>query len=219
MKPHKYSQWLALAACVASATPALALDGGHWYGGVGAGLSKVDTRVADWNDGSISEGKVDNSGFSYNVFAGYGFTRHLGFEFNYWRIADTDFHGTSVAIRPSVWIPGPVQGVTRAQGISFEGMLDLPLGQRFSVFAKGGLFAWDTVIRYYPTVTSQITLENNQITNINDSGVQPIFDAGVNLRWSRTWGLRASWTQTWVGFAKTHKYAVSYPALSAVVNF
>src|SRR3569623_1736194 len=111
--------------------------------------------------------------------------RHLGRELNYWRIADTDFHGTSVSIRPSVWVPGPVQGVTEAQGVSVEGVLAWPFGQRLSVFAKGGLFFWDTVIKYFPTVSSQVTIENNQLTLINDNGVQPIFGAGVDVRLSR----------------------------------
>lgn len=219
MRQNKYSQRLLLAACLMCATPALALDAGRWYGGAAAGLSKVDTDVADWDDGSVSKGQVENSGFSYNVFAGYGFTRHLGIELDYWRIADTDFHGTSESVRPSVWIPGPVQGVTEAQGVSVEGVLALPLGRRLNVYAKGGLFFWSTVIKYFPTVSSQVAIDNTQLTLINDDGVQPIFGAGVDLRLSRTWGLRAGWTQSWVGFAKTQKYAVSYPALGVVANF
>lgn len=219
MQSNSHTRWPVLAVCLLCSTPVLALDAGHWYGGVAAGMSKVDTGVADWDDGSISTGQVDNTGFSYNVFAGYGFTRHLGLELNYWRIADTDFHGTSVSIRPSVWVPGQVQGVTEAQGVSVEAVLAWPFGRRLSVFAKGGLFFWDTVIKYFPTVSSQVAIENNQLTLINDNGVQPIFGAGVDLRLSRNWGLRAAWTQSWIGLAKTHQYAVSYPSLGVMANF
>lgn len=198
---------------------AFALQEGRWYGGAAAGMSSADISRSDWDDGSITSGSVENSGLSFDVFAGYGFSRRLGIEVDYWRIADTDFNGVSSGAFPSVWVPGPVAGKTHAQGLNTTAVAAWPATSRLSVFAKGGLLFWDTTIKYFPTVTSQISLENTQITEINDNGVSLIYGIGVDYRVRGPWWVRAALTQGRVGLARTNDFTVNYLSLGVLVNF
>lgn len=207
-----------LAGMLASAA-AVALEEGRWYGGAAAGVSTTDIGTGDWNDGSLTSGEVDTDGLSYNVAAGYGFSRYIGIELNYWRIANTSFNGRSGGTAPSVWVPGPVFGATEAQGISVEGVAAWPAAQRLNLFVKGGLFFWNTITSYFPTVTSQVTVDNSQLTELNDNGVHLIYAAGAELRVYERWWLRASWTQSTVGLARSHEFTVSYPALGLYRRF
>jgi len=209
--------WLMWA--VTAGTAFAAVEPGHWYGGVAAGLSTTDIAVGDWNDGSLTSGSVDTSGFSYTVFAGYDFNRFLGMEVTYWRMADTQFDGSSASARPSVWIPGRVTGFTQSQGLAIEGTAALPVSQRFKVFAHGGLLFWDTETHYFPTITSQVTIDNNQLTIVNDNGVNPVYGVGAELRFYRNFWLRADWTRSTVGLARSKNYAVDYPSLGLIIHF
>src|SRR3569833_1474674 len=209
--------WLMRAAT--TGTVFAAAESGHWYGGVSAGLSATDIAVGDWNDGSLTNNNVDTSGFSYTVFAGYDFNRFLGLEVTYWRMADTQFNGTSASRSPSVWIPGRVTGFTQSQGLAIEGTAALPVSQRFKVFAHGGLLFWDTETHYFPTITSQVTIDNNQLTIVNDNGVNPVYGVGAELRFYRNFWLRADWTRSTVGLAQSKNYAVDYPSLGLIIHF
>src|SRR3569623_73506 len=152
--------WLVWAATTGTAVAAV--EPGHWYGGVSGGLSTTDIAVGDWNDGSLTSGSVDTSGFSYTAFAGYDFNRFLGLEVTYWRMADT---------------------------------------------------------QYFPTITSQVTIANNQLTIVNDSGASPIYGIGAELRFYRDWWLRAGWTRSTVGLARSKHYTVDYPSLGLMIHF
>lgn len=215
MRHHRFfsaAVMLMLVSCNAQA-----LQEKHWFGGAAAGMSATDTSRADWDDGSLTSGSVDNSGLSYDVFVGYAFSRRLGVEVDYWRMADTDFSGVSSGAFASVWVPGPVIGKTHAQGLAIQGVAAWPVMSRLSVYAKGGLLFWDTTAKYFPTVTSQVTLENNQITEINDSGTSFIYGAGVEYKVRGPLWLRAAYTRGSVGFARTSDFTVDYFSLGLLV--
>lgn len=196
---------------------AYALQEGRWFGGISTGMSITDLSRGDWDDGSLISGSVDNAGLSYGVFAGYGFSRRWGIEVDYWRIADTDFSGVSSSRFPSVWIPGPVVGKSHAQSVNMAGVVAWPATSRLSLLAKGGLMFWNTTTKYFPTVTSQITLENDQTTRINDNGTSLLYGIGAEYRLRGPWHVRAEWTRGSVGLARTTEVTVDYLSLGLLV--
>jgi opacity protein-like surface antigen len=55
-------------------------DNAGWYLGVGIGDVAANYKVADFADGSVTEGVVDNSDSAWKIFGGYEINRHLAIE-------------------------------------------------------------------------------------------------------------------------------------------
>ena len=65
-----------------AATSAAADDRG-WYLGIGYGDAIANYEVADFDDGSVSNGVIDNSDSAWKVFGGYAFDHHFAVELGY----------------------------------------------------------------------------------------------------------------------------------------
>lgn len=78
---------------------------------------------------------VDASSTAYRVTAGWRFSDYLAVEAGYHNFGDFeqtfDISGT------------PVDVSLKADGFTFGGVGSLPLGDRFAIFARAGVFFWD----------------------------------------------------------------------------
>lgn len=127
-----------------------------WYVGAGGGSADVD--VSGFDDAS-----------SAKVFGGYHLTRHLGFEGGFVDLGEFDFDpvpGTSVEV----------------DGIQIVAIARLPLGEKVSLFGKGGLYAWE----------ADATILGVSIPIEDDDGTDSTFGFGVEFLPGK-WGVRGEW--------------------------
>lgn len=210
---------LVLVACCSVATGSAAAAGqAGWYGGVAAGRSKVGLRTGDWDDGTLTNIALENESFAYKVIAGYRFTSYVGGELSYLHFGDTKFSGYEPGTTPSIWQTGDVFGRARAKGMSLTGVLFLPYRDRFALFARGGVFMWDTTMFSRPTLAGG-TLALSDEQTLHDDGISLIYGAGVDLRVYRRWHVRAEWEHTTVRFASTMNRGVDFPSLGVTLDF
>lgn len=194
----------------------------NWYMGISAGISTLNITPADWDDGSLTSGEVEESGVAYKVLAGYRYTPHLALELAYIRLGDSSFRGVASGRVPSVWEPGNVAGDTEAKGVSTEAVAGWTFGRRLNVYAKGGLFFWDSTVIYEPTIAATSVVDDPDQSNrsvVHDDGVSFIYGLGADWRFYENWWLRAEWQQTTVGLVKTDEYTESFPSLGVLLNF
>jgi OOP family OmpA-OmpF porin len=138
----KIARALSIAASLAAlaltmSAPSFADDAG-WYTGFNAGQSRAkidDTRIADGllDDGftttSISNG---DRHFGFKAFGGYEFNRYFALESGYFNLGKFGFTAdTSPA--------GSLRGNIKLQGANFDAVGSVPLGDKFSLFARAGV--------------------------------------------------------------------------------
>jgi hypothetical protein len=198
--------WLAVALGLLAARPLLA-GGPGWYAGAAAGLSIQDLPASFWIDTQGTTGSVDNKGLAYDVYAGYRLLDHLALEVGYLHPADTRFSGQSDGIR-SRWVAGRIKGWASTQGVRLEAVGLWPLGQRTELYAKGGLYAFNTESDYLRLITSLNNTNVNAVNSVNpisqfeDDGVAPIGGLGFNWRAWRDWRVAGEWQYTAVHVEK-----------------
>src|ERR1700733_14026901 len=127
-----------LAALAFTVSPSVFADDAGWYTGFNAGQSRAkidDARIADGllNDGftttSISN---DDRHFGFKAFGGYEFNRYFALESGYFDLGRFGFWADTL---PS----GSLRGDIKVRGANFDLVGSVPIGDKFSLFARAGL--------------------------------------------------------------------------------
>jgi OOP family OmpA-OmpF porin len=127
-----------LAAVAVTLGPTAFADDAGWYTGFNAGQSRAkidDARIADGllGDGftttSISN---DDRHFGLKAFGGYEFNRYFALESGYF---DLGRFGFTADTTPA----GSLRGDIKIKGVNFDAVGSLPIGEKFSLFARAGL--------------------------------------------------------------------------------
>lgn len=206
-----------------SATSAAASRWEGWYGGIAAGVDKVDVTNRDWNDGTLTNRDIQKRGPALQALVGYHYTRYLSVEVAYTHFADSKFSAFEPNTVSSLWQQGPVFGEARAKGVGVDGVLDWPFFKdRFALLAKGGLFFWTTTMISRPTVAGG-TLALGDEQYVHDDGVGWLYGVGAEMRLERRWHIRLEWEHTTVGFegafANGRDVNVDFPTLGVTLDF
>jgi opacity protein-like surface antigen len=213
-----YAPAVIIALCVLACDPVAAAQQSGWYAGVSVGMSSVDLRTSDWDDGTLTAMSIDNESVAYKVTAGYHFTSYFAGELSYVHFGDTKFSGYEPGTTPSIWQTGNVYGRAQAKGMSLEGVLSWPFRDRYAVFAAGGIFMSNTTMSSSPTLSGgTLALSNQQL--IHDDAVYSIYGAGADMRIFRKWRIRLEWEHATVGFANTMDRGVDFPSLGVTLDF
>ena len=138
-----FSMAASLAALALTLSPSVFADDAGWYTGFNAGQSRAkidDARIAD---GLLGEGFTttsisnDDRHFGFKAFGGYEFNRYFALEGGYFNLGKFGFTAdTSPA--------GSLRGDIKLQGANFDAVGSVPLGDKFSLFARAGLNYADT---------------------------------------------------------------------------
>ena len=175
---------------------------GTWYAGAALGVAHHAISAGDWNDGSIQDGSVDQRGTGEQFFVGYRLRPRMRMELAWVDLGKATFDGVSSG--GSVWDVGDVHGVARSRGLSASLAGTQPLGSFVSVYAKAGLFAWDSYVIDTPTLGgSTISNSSSGRTKVNNDSVRPTYGVGTEIRLHTIWHLRASWDHYDVDYART----------------
>ena len=218
MKPFATLAAITAALCWAAPAVAVVPPSGGWYGGAAVGASSVDLTARDWNDGTLTKQDINNESVAYKVTAGYHFTPYFAGELAYAHFGDVKFTGYEPGVTPSIWKAGNVFGRAEAKGMEVSGVLSWPAGKRYALFARGGIFLFNTTMISNPTLSGgTLALSDRQITH--DDGVRFLYGAGAELRVYRQWRLRAEWEHATVRFAGTKDRGVDFPSLGVTLDF
>lgn len=119
------------------AAPAIAQEGGYFYGGLSAGQSrsKVDeNRLADSVLGAGTTATIierDERDTAYRLFGGYQLNRYIGFEAGFFDLGKSSFRATTAPA-------GTLDGAMRIRGASLDVVGTLPITQNFAAIGRVG---------------------------------------------------------------------------------
>ena len=144
------------------------------YLGGSIGQSDIDDQIAT---GLITGGSVDGTDTAFKIFGGYMFNRHFGLEAAYVDLGEASYSGNFIGL--------PVTGGrVEVSGVNISALGALPIGERFSVFGKIGLFMWDAEAS---DTTGGVPFSAQQ------DGTDLSFGIGLGYHFTRSLGVRAEW--------------------------
>ena len=161
--------WLAAPAVQAQSDMRLRMDP-HFY--IGAGIGRSEAR--DFC-GALG-GACDAKDMSWNVFAGYQFTRNFAVEVGY-----NDF-GKATSSGFIGGTPGAITSESTA--LEIVGLAAAPLTDAFSVYIKGGFFRFDTDV---------VGTGSAAGLALNDKGSGATFGIGAEYTFTRNIAARLEW--------------------------
>ena len=170
-----------LAACVFGVQGAFADDPG-WYVGGGIGPTGSDLGTADFDDGSLTSGSVDE-GTGWKVYGGYQIMKHFAVEGGFTDLDEVTFDG--VAGSGGIFGAGPVNANIETDGLFVTAVGIIPLNQHFSIFGKAGFMNWNS--------DASVTSANLGTIGFDDDGTDPMFGVGVEFLKKQKFSLRAEW--------------------------
>jgi OmpA-OmpF porin, OOP family len=134
----------------------------YGYFGFGLGQAKYDMG------GQCASGfSCNNRDFAFKVYSGGNFSRLFGMEVGYWNLGRARAGG----------------GEIKAQGANIDGVVNLPLGDRFNLFAKGGgVYGWTKT-------SSEVPFADTGDKN----GFDWTYGAGAQFDVTRGLAIRADW--------------------------
>jgi OOP family OmpA-OmpF porin len=127
-----------LATLAVTLSPTAFADDAGWYAGFNAGESRATIDDGRITAGLLGDGFTttsisdDNSHFGFKVFGGYEFNRYLALEGGYFNLGQFGFTADTVPA-------GSLRGDIKLQGANIDLVGSIPIGDKFSVFARGGL--------------------------------------------------------------------------------
>jgi OmpA-OmpF porin, OOP family len=128
----------ALAALALTQSPTAFADDAGWYAGFNAGQSRAkidDARIAN---GLLLDGFTttsigdDNHHFGFKAFGGYEFNRYFALESGYFDLGRFGFTADTLPA-------GSLRGDIKIKGVNFDAVGSVPIGEKFSLFARAGV--------------------------------------------------------------------------------
>lgn len=185
------------------ATPAVQAEG--FYIGLGVGQSKADmmsageleseivtTLVDDGFGPATASARIDDTGTGWKLYGGWQLHKNFGVELGY---ADLGKAGAQV----SGTFDGGEGGATYAANASSEAtswsltaLGNLPLTDKFSVFAKLGFHRWDVDVNVAATASAAGPVTTLAET-FSDTGTDLTYGLGAKYNITKEWAVRAEW--------------------------
>ena len=166
-----------------------------WYvGGAAFGRVIVDRNVSDFDDGSITSGRVDDKDSGWKLAGGYRYSRHLAVEFGHASLNndsddETTFNGQSdgsgskyAAGAVSVDIDDP-----KAYYLAAVGRLPMPLGpppydNRLALIGKIGVTSWEA---------KETTIDSNGKVDKDKDGTNFMAGFALEYKWPNGFAIRS----------------------------
>jgi OOP family OmpA-OmpF porin len=198
------------ATCVA---PALAQEGGYFYGGLSAGASRARIDQDRITAGLAASGLAttgfnrDERGQAYGLFGGYQINRNFGLEAGY---VDLGKFGFSATTSPT----GTLDGRIRLQGLHLDLVGTLPITSNLSLIGRVGM--QNTRARDHFGSSGAVAVSN---PNPSARSTQAKFGGGVQYEFSPSFLMRAEAERFRVNDAVGNRGGVNVVAVSLVFPF
>lgn len=158
------------------------------YGYVGAGVGRSELEV------SCAPGfACDDKDIGYKIYTGGKFSRLLGVEAGYVYLGHGEANG----------------GNEKAQGINVSLVANLPIGDMFNVYAKGGgIYGW----------TNTSASPASGVSTGKDHGLNWSYGVGVQFDINKNWAVAGDWDHYRFDFANRTDDAAMY-SVNAIFKF
>lgn len=144
---------------------------------VGAGFGSTDTGEGNAIPYLITSGTVDGKDSGFKIYGGFEFTPNLAVEMAYVDLGELTYGGT--------FGPDPVtNGRLETTGLNVALVGTVPVSPGFSLFAKGGIFAWSAEAR---------DITAGRVFVGRDEGGDLSFGLGAAFYLNENLSLRAEW--------------------------
>jgi OOP family OmpA-OmpF porin len=147
---------------------ALSQDIPGWYIGIGIGQSKAKGACDGVSGPGITCDETDTAG---KILGGYQLSKNFALELGYADLGQAKATG------------GGGSSTFGTKGFEFTGIGMLPIGERFSVLAKAGLFSWKVDLKD----------ETGLIGSANASGTDLTYGLGLKFDFTRDFAIRGEW--------------------------
>jgi len=127
-----------LATLALTLSPTAFAEDAGWYAGFNAGQSRASIDDGRITSGLLGQGFTtssisdDDSHFGFKIFGGYDFNRYFALEGGYFNLGQFGFTAHTVPA-------GTLRGDIKLQGANIDLLGKLPVGEKFSLFARIGL--------------------------------------------------------------------------------
>jgi OOP family OmpA-OmpF porin len=166
----------------------LAAQEARWYGGASFGQSKADIDEAGSSAALAADGFA-NTGFTsdesdsgFKLFVGHRFNRNFAVEGSFVMLGEVSATTTVT----NLTTPRATEfRVEWKNGFSLAAIGIAPLGERFSVFGKGGF--------YYAKTSASTSIQAFGSGSESDSNAGPLLGAGLTFDVARNVAVRAEW--------------------------
>jgi OOP family OmpA-OmpF porin len=186
---------ISLALGAGSLVPAAAHAG--WYVGAGAGQSSLDEEIAsegqlaaavDGLDPDTISFAADDSDTGWKVFGGYRFNHYFALEGQYADLGSVEVSSVTGTYDGG---EGSFQGAgdVDVSGFGVNAVASLPLGDRFALFAKAGIFRWETE----ESGSLSTDLDGDFAASADDEGIDVNAGAGVRFTFMEHLGVQVEW--------------------------
>jgi OmpA-OmpF porin, OOP family len=189
--------WVGVLVLAAFAVPGQAAAAG-WYSGLSVGYSEIHDPVGEAGGTRIlgeelagvgidfaGTARLDESDVGWKVLLGYQFNRFIAVEGGFASLGkfEAEIAGTADGLALAA------DTRTEVEGLNLVAVAMLPLGQRFSLFGKGGLYGWRATTRFALTLDG----EPVDVPPERDEDLDYTFGAGFKWQFSRAAAIRVEW--------------------------
>ncbi len=198
-----------MAALVLSAPIAGVQAQGPYAGAsVGSSMGDLDSGEIDTSlaaEGYAGSTSSDDNGLGWRVFAGYALNDYLSAELSYVSLADVsaDTTLTSPVGRASTEI--------ESRGFNLGLVAGAPVGDGFRVYAKAGLFMWDSEA----DVRVDLASGGSASASTDDDGADFSYGLGASYQFNDNLSVRLDWDR----YEIKGDYEVSHDLISIGLNY
>lgn len=185
------------------------------YVGIGVGQSKAQDSGSCSDVGALFDPgyscSIDDTGTSYNIFAGYNFIPNLSAEVGY-----VDLGKYNISASGTIGgTPSSLSGEFKAKGWTLSAVGSFPIQPNFFLLGRLGMFNWDFDLS--ASGTGALTGGGS----LSSSGTDPLYGVGVQWDINNQFSVRGEWTRYQnVGDQNTTGQSdIDNLSVSAVYNF
>ena len=203
----------ALAGLAVTLNPTAFADDAGWYIGVNAGQARTkidDARIAGGllgNGFTVTSISNDEHHFGFKAFGGYEFNRYFSLEGGYFDLGQFGFTANTTP-------PGSLRGNIKIKGGNFDLVGSVPIGDKFSLFARAGLNYADAKDTF--TGSGAVTVVDR---SPHKSAANYKFGFGAQYDFTRSLGMRVEGERYRINDAVGNKGDVDLYSAGIVVRF
>ena len=203
----------ALAGLALTLSPTAFADDAGWYIGANAGQARTRIDDARITGGLLGDGFTvtsisnDEHHFGFKAFGGYEFNRYFALESGYF---DLGRFGFTADTTPA----GSLRGDIKIKGGFFDAVGSVPIGEKFSLFARAGLNYADAKDTFAGTGSATVI-----DSSPHKSAANYKFGFGAQYDFTRTVGMRIEAERYRINDAVGNKGDVDLYSAGIVVRF
>jgi OmpA-OmpF porin, OOP family len=166
---------VAIGLCAAFCITVVSSHGAYAAGYVGAGFGQSSVDITCDLDITCESDEKDNA---FKVFGGLQVNPNFALEVAYLDLGEAKISGTDTVF-------GTFEQTIAVTGFNVAAVLSAPVGERFKILGKAGIFLWDMDLNLASSLVSGSLSESGNSFMFGLGGAMELDRVGVRLEWER----------------------------------